>query len=134
MRLRVGAEQREGRVGMWTDLLEGRTLEESLKLQGTFGAGEAAVLSFLRMRFTWWPLHPLGLAFQYTTGPRYYALSILMVWAAKLVIVRFGGPSMYEKAKPFFYGTVIGYCVGIAIIQVIDLIWFPGSGHGFHNY
>ena len=27
---------------MWTDLLEGRTLEESLKLQGTFGAGEAA--------------------------------------------------------------------------------------------
>ena len=98
------------------------------------GAGEAAVLSLLRLRFTWWPLHPLGLAFQYTTGPRYYALSIMMVWAAKLVIVRFGGPSMYEKAKPFFYGTVIGYCVGIAIIQVIDLIWFPGSGHGFHNY
>ncbi len=98
------------------------------------GAGEAAALSLLRMRFAWWPLHPLGLAFQYTTGPRYYALSILMVWAAKLGIVRFGGPHMYEKAKPFFYGTVIGYCVGIAIVQIVDLIWFPGSGHGFHNY
>jgi hypothetical protein len=99
-----------------------------------FGAGEAAVLSLMRLRFSWWPLHPLGLAFQYTTGPRYYALSILMVWAAKLAIVRLGGPAMYEKAKPFFYGTVIGYCVGIGIVQVVDLIWFPGSGHGFHNY
>ncbi|MDA0745977.1 MAG: hypothetical protein O2954_05620 [bacterium] len=98
------------------------------------GAGEAGLLALLRTWFPWWPLHPLGLAFQYTTGPRYYALSILMVWAAKLLIVHYGGPRMYEKAKPFFYGTVIGYCVGIGIAQVVDLIWFPGSGHGFHNY
>lgn len=98
------------------------------------GAGEAGLLALLRTWFPWWPLHPLGLAFQYTTGPRYYALSILMVWAAKGLIVHYGGPRLYEKAKPFFYGTVIGYCVGIGIAQVVDLIWFPGSGHGFHNY
>jgi hypothetical protein len=98
------------------------------------GAGEAGFLAGMRTMFPWWPFHPLGLAFQYTTGPRYYALSILMVWAAKLMIVRIGGPRMYEKAKPFFYGTVVGYCVGIGVGMVIDLIWFPGSGHGFHNF
>lgn len=98
------------------------------------GAGEAGLLALLRTWFPWWPLHPLGLAFQYTTGPRYYVLSIMLVWAAKLLIVHYGGPRMYEKAKPFFYGTVIGYCVGIGIAQVVDLIWFPGQGHGFHNY
>jgi len=98
------------------------------------GAAEAGLFAALRMRFAWWPIHPLGLAFQYTTGPRYYAVSILMVWAAKLIIVRYGGPRMYEKAKPFFYGTVVGYCVGIFIGMVIDLIWFPGAGHGFHNF
>ncbi len=98
------------------------------------GAGEAGLLALLRTWFSWWPLHPLGLAFQYTTGPRYYALSILMVWTAKLLIVRYGGPRLYERAKPFFYGTVVGYCVGIGIAQVVDIIWFPGSGHGFHNY
>ena len=99
-----------------------------------WGAGFASLLALLRSRLSWWPLHPLGLAFQYTTGPRYYALSILMVWMAKLLIVRFGGPRMYEKAKPFFYGTVIGYAIGIGVGMVVDIIWFPGQGHGFHNY
>lgn len=99
-----------------------------------FGAGEAGLLALLRTWFPWWPLHPLGLAFQYTTGPRYYALSILMVWAAKLMIVKFGGPSLYERSKPFFYGTVVGYCGGIGLVLIVDLIWFPGSGHGFHNF
>ncbi len=98
------------------------------------GGTEAIVLATLRARLSWWPLHPLGLAFQYTTGPRYYALSILMVWAAKLVILRAGGPRLYQKAKPFFIGTVVGYCVGIGIAQVIDIFWFPGEGHGFHNF
>ena len=98
------------------------------------GGLEASLLAVLRSRYSWWPLHPIGLAFQYTTGPKYYALSIMMVWAAKLVILRTGGPTLYEKAKPFFLGTVVGYCVGIGIAQVIDLVWFPGEGHGFHNF
>jgi hypothetical protein len=98
------------------------------------GAGEAGLFAMLRTWFPWWPLHPLGLAFQYTTGPRYYALSIMMVWAAKWVIIKVGGPRLYERAKPFFYGTVIGYCGGIGLGVVIDLIWFPGAGHGFHNF
>ena len=98
------------------------------------GAAEAGLLASLRTVFPWWPLHPLGLAFQYTTGPRYYALSILMVWAAKLLIIKFGGPQLYQRAKPFFYGTVIGYCFGVGLGMVIDLIWFPGAGHGFHNF
>ena len=99
-----------------------------------FGGAEASLLAVLRSRFAWWPFHPLGLAFQYTTGPRYYALSIFLVWAAKLIILRTGGPRLYEKAKPFFLGTVVGYCIGIGIQMAIDLIWFPGEGHGFHNF
>jgi hypothetical protein len=39
-----GAEQHEGRVGLWTELLEGRTLEECLRLQGPFGPEEASVI------------------------------------------------------------------------------------------
>lgn len=39
-----GAEEHEGRVGMWMDLLEGSSLEECLSRQGPFSAGEAAVV------------------------------------------------------------------------------------------
>ena len=130
----------EGPLGIFNGLAASlgeteKTVFDPQKLSAWLvGGAEAGVMAFLRMRFSWWPFHPLGLAFQYTTGPRYYAISILMVWAAKLLIVRYGGPRMYHKAKPFFYGTVVGYCVGIFVGMVIDLIWFPGSGHGFHNF
>lgn len=39
-----GADLREGRVGLWMEFLEGRTLSELLREQGTFGAREAALL------------------------------------------------------------------------------------------
>lgn len=39
-----GAEKHDGRVGMWMDLLEGRDLEQYLEEQGTFSAGEAALI------------------------------------------------------------------------------------------
>lgn len=98
------------------------------------GAAGAGVLALLRTRLTWWPLHPLGLAFQYTSGPRYYAFSIFWVWLAKFLILRYGDIRLYHRAKPFFYGTVMGYAVGVAATMVVDLIWFPGEGHGFHNW
>jgi len=39
-----GADRHDGRVGLWTDLLTGMTLERQLELQGRFGAYEAAVI------------------------------------------------------------------------------------------
>ena len=56
------------------------------------------------------------------------------MWAAKLSFLRTGGPRLYEKAKPFFIGTVVGYAMGILVGMVIDLIWFPGEGHGFDSF
>src|SRR6266581_2381443 len=39
-----GADRHSGRVGLWTDLVRGETLEEVLARQGPFGAYEAAVI------------------------------------------------------------------------------------------
>jgi serine/threonine-protein kinase len=37
-----GADEHEGRVGIWMDLVEGRTLSEVVRTQGAYSAGEAA--------------------------------------------------------------------------------------------
>jgi serine/threonine protein kinase len=37
-----GADEHDGRVGLWTELLRGHTLEERLAYQGRFSAEEAA--------------------------------------------------------------------------------------------
>jgi len=39
-----GADQTEDRVGLWMEFIKGRTLEELLRTQGTFGAHEAALI------------------------------------------------------------------------------------------
>ncbi len=39
-----GAEEREGRVGLWMEYIRGRTLEQLLRSQGSFGAREAALM------------------------------------------------------------------------------------------
>jgi hypothetical protein len=39
-----GADRHDGRIGLWTDLLEGKTLEACLAEQGPFGADEAALV------------------------------------------------------------------------------------------
>lgn len=39
-----GAEEHDGRVGLWMELVEGRTLEDILLDHGTFGGREAALL------------------------------------------------------------------------------------------
>jgi serine/threonine protein kinase/tetratricopeptide (TPR) repeat protein len=39
-----GAEEHDGRVGLWMEFIEGRTLEAILQAQGPFGAREAALI------------------------------------------------------------------------------------------
>ncbi len=77
------------------------------------GFGLTAVLMFLRTRFLWWPLHPLG----YVTADSWGMLNlwscIFVAWAIKTIILRYGGLGSYRRAVPFFLGVALGdYIVG----------------------
>ena len=99
-------------------------------LGGAFAWG----LMMVRNRLPWWPLHPLGLAFQTTTGSRVYAFSIFLTWATKWIMLRVGGIALYERARPLFFGLVVGYVAAIGISSIIDVIWFPDDGHFLHDW
>jgi hypothetical protein len=98
------------------------------------GGLEAILFVALRNRATWWPLHPIGLAFQNTSGPRIYAFSIFLTWASKSLLLRIGGIALYRRAAPYFIGLPIGYVTGIAVSSLVDLLWFPTRGHGTHGW
>ncbi|MGA1196029.1 MAG: DUF6784 domain-containing protein, partial [Candidatus Latescibacterota bacterium] len=98
------------------------------------GGAVAWGLMMLRNRLAWWPLHPLGFAFQTMSGSKVYAFSIFLVWAAKSIILRVGGISLYERARPFFFGLVVGYVVALGTSSVVDYVWFPDDGHNLHNW
>jgi hypothetical protein len=77
---------------------------------GVWGWGllQAGGLALLRARFYWFPLHPIGLAFQHTSGTSIYWFSLFLVWVAKLLLLRYGDIKAYREGKPFFTAWVWG--------------------------
>ncbi len=106
-----------GKIGVWV-----------------FGGMVAAVIQILQSRFSWWPLHPLGVMLMSSGYVRLYVLDIFLVWMAKLLVLRFGGISLYRQVKPCCYGLIVGYVFAVGCSFIIDLIWFPAGGHYIHGY
>lgn len=84
-------------------------------------AGIVVLLSILRSKFSWFPLHPLG----YCIGPwmMWYWCPTMIAWFVKLIILRYGGLRTYRQALPFFLGLVLGDYVMGAIWSLIGVIW-----------
>jgi len=103
---------------------------------GYFGMGAAAmaVLSFLKYRFAWWPIHPVGLAIFGTDVVWHSAYAVFIAWAIKVTVLRLGGAALYKRSRAFFLGLLVGYAAAIALSFLVDVIWFPGQGHCVHAY
>ena len=98
------------------------------------GFAEGAAITFLRARFQWFPIHPIGLVFQFTHATFHYWLNFFIVFVVKLTLLRFGGIKAYSAGKPFFYGLGIGYTIGVLLSTAVDAVWFPMAGHHVHGW
>ncbi len=82
------------------------------------------LLWWLRTRFPMFPFHPTGYAVassMWTFGWLWF--SVLVSWAAKNLILRFGGIRLYHRVLPLFLGLILGeFIVGGAWV-LIRLIW-----------
>ena len=39
---------------------------------------------------------------------------------------------LYNSAKPFFVGLVVGHFSGAGVSFIIDALWFRGQGHSLY--
>ena len=53
-------------------------------------------------------MHPVGFAIAVGWLTSQIWFSALIAWLLKLVIVRFGGVRLFQNAKPFFLGLILG--------------------------
>lgn len=85
------------------------------------------LLWWLRRLFPLWPFHPAGYAVasgSLTFGWLWF--SILVSWAAKVIILKVGGIGLYRKALPLFLGLILGeYVVGGAWVIIRLVSGFP---------
>ena len=88
------------------------------------GAALMGILTYVRYRFVWWPIHPLGFA----TGTFYIMnwvwFSVFLAWMLKTAILKYGGSASFARTRPFFLGLILGHTCVAGVWLVID--YFTG--------
>lgn len=72
------------------------------------GCALTVFVSFMRTRFFWWPLHPLGIALAHCWTTTVFWWPIFLAWLIKHYITRYGGNRLYRTCRPFFLGLIFG--------------------------
>lgn len=79
-------------------------------------------LMFMRYRFLWWPLHPLGFPLAESYPLQLSWFSIFIAWLLKSIILKYGGVKLYRRLRPFFLGLVLGHICVAAFWLVVDTL------------
>jgi hypothetical protein len=100
-------------------------------LNGTIamGAGAAVTLALglLRLRFWWWPFHPIGYLAASCWGMHWYSQCFFVGWAFKSFVIRYGGLPLYRRTFPLAIGLIVGDFVSQgAWVLVLSIL--RGSG------
>jgi hypothetical protein len=86
------------------------------------GATLSTAMNVLRLRYDWWPLHPLGYVLAFTIGMRFCWFSVLVGWVAKVTVLKLGGADLFRRARAAFIGLIIGEAVAVACWLIVSLV------------
>jgi hypothetical protein len=82
------------------------------------GIGVTIFLVIMRTMFWWWPLHPLGYALSASWTMIVFWCPVLVAWAIKQPMMRYGGIKLYRRLRPLFLGMIFGE-FGMAVLWTI---------------
>ena len=88
------------------------------------GAGMLA-LTWLRQRFLWWPLHPIGFPIMTSWIVDWMWFSVFLAWAIKVTILKYGGAPLFARSRYFFLGMIAGRMLITGFWLVVD--YFTGT-------
>jgi hypothetical protein len=95
-----------------------------------FAATLALVLAFAaaRIRFPWWPLHPVLFVALGTYQSRILAFSFLLGFGIKTAVSRIGGGRLCERVKPLMIGLIAGDLLGAILPNLIGAVYYFTTG------
>ncbi|MBU0607211.1 MAG: hypothetical protein KKI08_04955 [Armatimonadetes bacterium] len=91
---------------------------------GAIGVGAVfgVFLQTMRIKYMWWPFHPLGFAVSGNWEMNLVWMPLLIAWLLKVAIVRYGGHKRYQQAVPAFLGLIVGQFVVGSILNIVSII------------
>ena len=81
-----------------------------------------------RLRFTWWPLHPMAFVFLGGFPAIYHWFSFFVAWVIKMIVAKYGGARLYQQLKPLMIGIIAGSVVGDFVPIVVGSIYYFTTG------
>lgn len=72
------------------------------------GIGVTAFLSYMRLTFFWWPLHPIGYALCSSWTILVFWFPCIIAWLCKSLVMKYGGMRLYRTVRPFVLGMIMG--------------------------
>ncbi len=72
------------------------------------GAAGMMVLTWMRQRFLWWPLHPIGFPIMTSWVVDWMWFSVFFAWLVKVTVLKYGGAPLYTRSRDFFLGMIVG--------------------------
>jgi len=88
------------------------------------GAALVGLCAFMRLRFAWWPFHPLPLLFINTWAMSRTAFPIMLGWLIKVALLKIWGGKVFARSKPFFYGVIVGQVVMTGVWVAVATVYF----------
>jgi hypothetical protein len=86
-------------------------------------------LTWARMAFVWWPIHPLGFVMATSWASLHLWFSLFLGWLFKLLTMRYAGLRGFLSFRPLFMGLIMGDVLGAAFWITVGL--FTGLGIWF---
>lgn len=86
------------------------------------------LFTLCRMRFAWFPLHPVLFIVLGSYQSRYLGFSFLVGWLVKSMVVKYGGAHHYARLKPLMLGLVAGEMAAGAVTMLIGGIYYWVQG------
>jgi hypothetical protein len=77
------------------------------------------VLMTLKLRFIWWPLHPVVFPMAVGWMTMEMMVPLFAVWLFKILLLRYGGLKSHQRALPFFLGLLVGGLTSSGLNSII---------------
>jgi hypothetical protein len=86
-------------------------------------------MSAARLRWAWWPLHPvIMLTFGASLMVGKYGASLFLGWFAKVFVLKLAGPSTYMSLRPMMIGVIVGDILGGFITMMTLTGYYVATG------
>jgi hypothetical protein len=88
----------------------------------------ALAFGICRLRFAWWPLHPV--VFVFIGGYQACLMSgaFFIGWLIKTLVSKYGGGRLYNNLKPLMIGIIAGDVAASLIPMLVGIIYYAITG------